>query len=78
MESKWFYYISPTKYRFPFFQQNYCSTLKCDKLWEYTDSAHTEVEDSSDEYDRCGHDKTIALKIMYLYILNRKDVLLDL
>ena len=30
-----------------FFQQNDCPPLKCDKLSEYTDSAHTEVEDSS-------------------------------
>ena len=46
-----------------FFQQNYCTPLKCGELSEYTDSAHTEVEDlssrcmnASNEYDRCGHD----------------------
>ena len=28
-----------------FFQQNYCTPPKCGELSEYTDSAHTEVED---------------------------------
>ena len=46
-----------------FFQQNDCTPPKCDELSEYTNSAHTELEDpsskymnASDEYDRCGHD----------------------
>ena len=46
-----------------FFQQNDCIPLKCGELSEYTDSAHTEMEDpfsrcmnGSDEYDRCGHE----------------------
>ena len=50
-----------------FFQQNYCTPPKCGKLSEYTDSAHTEVEDPSSrctnasaDYDRCRHD-TIQL-----------------
>ena len=41
-----------------FFQQNDCTPLKCSELSEYTDSAHSEVEDPSsrcmnalDEYD---------------------------
>ena len=41
--------------------QNDCTPPKCSELSEYTDSAHTEVEDlssgcmnESDEYDRCG------------------------
>ena len=49
---------SPTKYIFPFFHQNDCTPPKCGELSEYTDSAHTEVEDpssrctnASDEYD---------------------------
>ena len=40
-----------------------CTPPKCGKLSEYTDSAHTEVEDPSlgcmnvsNMYDRCGHD----------------------
>ena len=40
-----------------------CTPSKCGKLSEYTDSAHTEVEDPSlgcmnvsNVYDRCGHD----------------------
>ena len=43
--------------------QDDCSPPKCGKLSEYTDSAHTEVEDPSlgymnglNMYDRCGHD----------------------
>ena len=46
-----------------FFQQYDCTPPKCDKVSEYTDSAHTEVEDpssrcmnESDEYDQCGND----------------------
>ena len=46
-----------------FFQQNDCTPANSGELSEYTDSAHTEVEDPSsrymnpsDEYDRCGHD----------------------
>ena len=45
-----------------FFQENDCKPPKCGELSEYTDSAHTEVEDlssrcmnGSDVYDRCGH-----------------------
>ena len=39
-----------------------CTPPKCGKLSEYTDNAHTEVEDlssryvnGSDVYERCGH-----------------------
>ena len=46
-----------------FIQQNDWTPPKCGELSEYTDSAHTEVEDpssrcmnASNEYDRCGHD----------------------
>ena len=46
---------SSTKY---IFEQNDCTPPKCVQLLEYTDSAHTEVEDlssrymnESDEYD---------------------------
>ena len=49
---------------FLFFEQNDCTQPKCVALSEYTDSAHTEVEDPSsrclnvsDEYDRCGHNE---------------------
>ena len=45
-----------------FLKQNDCTPPKCVKLSEYTDSAHTEVEDLSSRcmnvsnmYDRCGH-----------------------
>ena len=48
---------------YSFFQQNVCTTPKYGELSEYTDSAHTEVEDLSsrclnwsDVCDRCGHD----------------------
>ena len=44
-------------------KQDDCTPPKCDELSEYTDSAHTEVEDLSsrymsglDVYDRYGHD----------------------
>ena len=44
-------------------EQNDCTPPKCGELSEYTDSAHTEVEDlssrcmnGSNVYDRCGHD----------------------
>ena len=40
-----------------------CTPPKCGELSEYTDSAHTEVEDlssrcmnGSNVYDRCGHE----------------------
>ena len=53
-----FYQIYPS-----FLEQNDCTPPKCDELSEYTDSAHTEVEDlssrymnGSNVYDRCGHD----------------------
>ena len=53
-----FYQIYPS-----FLEQNDCTPLKCSELSEYTDSAHTEVEDlssrcmnGSNVYDRCGHD----------------------
>ena len=43
-----------------FLEQNDCTPPKCGKLSEYTDSAHTEVEDlssrcmnGSNVYDRC-------------------------
>ena len=36
----------PYNYIF-FFQQNSCTPPECGELSEYTDSAHTEVEDSS-------------------------------
>ena len=46
-----------------FLEQNDCTPPKCGELSEYTDSAHTEVEDlssrcmnGSNVYDRCGHD----------------------
>ena len=46
-----------------FLEQNDCTPPKCGELSEYTDSAHTEVEDLSSRcmnvsnvYDRCGHD----------------------
>ena len=46
-----------------FLEQNDCTPPKCGELSEYTDSAHTEVEDPflecmnvSNVYDRCGHD----------------------
>ena len=46
-----------------FLEQNDCTPPKCGELSEYTDSAHTEVEDlssrcmnESNVYDRCGHD----------------------
>ena len=58
MESKRFNQICFTKYIFPFFQQKYCTPPICGELSEYTDSAHTQVEDlssrymnGSDEYD---------------------------
>ena len=42
---------------------SFLSRAKCGELSEYTDSAHTEVEDlssrfmnGSNVYDRCGHD----------------------
>ena len=45
-----------------FLEQNDCTPPKCGELSEYTDSAHTEVEDlssrymnGSNVYDRCGH-----------------------
>ena len=45
-----------------FLEQNDCTPPKCGELSEYTDSAHTEVEDLSSRYmnrsnvyDRCGH-----------------------
>ena len=44
-----------------FLEQNDCTPPKCGELSEYTDSAHTEVEDlssrymnGSNVYDRCG------------------------
>ena len=33
-----------------FLEQNDCTPPKCDELSEYTDSAHTEVEDLSSRY----------------------------
>ena len=46
-----------------FLEQNDCTPPKCGELSEYTDSAHTEVEDlssrcmnGSNVYDQCGHD----------------------
>ena len=46
-----------------FLEQNDCTPPKCGELSEYTDSAHTEVEDlssrymnGSNVYDRCRHD----------------------
>ena len=46
-----------------FLEQNDCTPPKCGELSEYTDSAHTEVEDPSlgcmnvsNVYDRCKHD----------------------
>ena len=46
-----------------FLEQNDCYPKKCGELSEYTDSAHTEVEDlssrymnGSNVYDRCGQD----------------------
>ena len=46
-----------------FLEQNDCTPPKCGEMSEYTDSAHTEVEDlssrymnGSNVYDRCGHD----------------------
>ena len=33
-----------------FLEQNNCTPLKCGELSEYTDSAHTEVEDLSSRY----------------------------
>ena len=46
-----------------FLEQNDCTPPKCGELSEYTDSAHTEVEDpslgcmnGSSMYDQCGHD----------------------
>ena len=46
-----------------FLEQNDCTPPKCGEVSEYTDSAHTEVEDlssrcmnGSNVYDRCGHD----------------------
>ena len=50
-----------------FVEQNDCTPPKCGELSEYTDTAHTEVEDLekiyewSDVYDRCGHDITSSL-----------------
>ena len=45
------------------FVRDDCTPPKCGELSEYTDSAHTEVEDpslgcmnGSNVYDRCGHD----------------------
>ena len=45
-----------------FLDQNDCTPPKCGELSEYTDSAHTEVENlssgytnGSNVYDRCGH-----------------------
>ena len=53
----------------PLLQQNDCTPPKCGKLSEYTDSAHTEVEDlssrcmngsnGSNGSDRCGQDRFI-------------------
>ena len=47
----------------PLPEQNDCTPPKCGELSQYTDSAHTEVEDlssrcmnGSNVYDRCGHD----------------------
>ena len=37
-----------------FLEQNYCTSPKCGELSEYTDSAHTEVEDLSSRYDSGG------------------------
>ena len=46
-----------------FLEQNDCTPPKCGELSEYTDSAHTQVDDPSlgcmnvsNVYDRCGHD----------------------
>ena len=46
-----------------FLEQYDCTPPKCGELSEYTDSAHTEVENlssrymsGSNVYDRCGHD----------------------
>ena len=37
----------PPNISFHFFQHNDCTPLKCGELSEYTDSAHTEVDDPS-------------------------------
>ena len=46
-----------------FLEQNDCTPPKCGELSEYTDSAHTLVEDlssrymnGSNVYDQCGHE----------------------
>ena len=51
-------------------EQNDCTPPKCGELSEYTDSAHTEVEDLSSRcmnvsnvYDRCGHDTRLLLEM---------------
>ena len=62
-----------------FLEQNYCTPPKCGELSEYTDSAHTEVEDPSlgcmnvsNVYGRCGYDtrqKTYINDHIYIYIM---------
>ena len=67
-----------------FLEQNDCTPPKCGKLSEYTDSAHTEVEDLlgcmnmnvSNMYDRCGHD-TRQPKHMVHTKINEKYVLFN-
>ena len=68
-----------------FLEQNDCTPPKCGELSEYTDSAHTEVEDlysrcmnGSNVYDRCGYDTrhflkallSIFLVIWFLYFIS--------
>ena len=49
-----------------------CTPPKCGELSEYTDSAHTKVDDpslgcmnGSNVYDRCGHDTKTTSSILH-------------
>ena len=58
-----------------FLEQNDCTPPKCGELSEYTDSAHTEVEDlssrcmnGSNVYDRCGHDTRLLHPCIFVCV----------
>ena len=64
-----------------FLEQNDWTPPKCGELSEYTDRAHTDVENlssrcmsGSNVYDRCGHAKTTSCSAFFVLVGNKKKI----
>ena len=67
-----------------FLEENDCTPPKCGELSDYTDSAHTQVEDPSlgcmnvsNVYDRCGHDTTTDTDKIFQFSAEKKGLELE-